>query len=60
MSGNGVDPDLSSDGFSLTDTYRAAVIRWGEQEHWRRACLPKVERLSARGGAARSAIAPER
>ena len=51
------DPYLSSDGFSLTDIYLAVVSRWAQQEQWRPACLPKVERLAA-AVAARPAIAP--
>ena len=51
------DPYLSHHGFSLTDIYLAVVSRWAQQEQWRPACLPKVERLSA-AVAARPAIAP--
>ena len=51
------DPYLSSDGFSLTDIYLAVVSRWAQQEHWRPAYVPKVERLAA-AVAARPAVAP--
>ena len=53
------DPYLSSDGCWLTDIYLAVVSRWAQQEHWRPASLPKVERLTA-AVAARPAIAPVR
>ena len=36
------DPYLSSDGLSLTDIYLAVVSRWGQEEHWRPASLPKA------------------
>ena len=51
------NPYLSRDGFSLTDIYVAVLSRWAQQEQWRPACLPKVERLTA-AVAARPAIAP--
>ena len=51
------DPYLSSDGCSLTDIYLAVVSRWAQQEYWRPASLPNVERLTA-AVAARPAIAP--
>ena len=51
------DPYLSSDGFSLTDIYLAVVSRRAQQEYWRPASLPNVERLTA-AVAARPAIAP--
>ena len=50
------DPYLSSEGFSLTDIYLAVVSRWAQQDEWRPASLPKVERLTA-AVAARPAIA---
>ena len=51
------DPFLATEGFSLTDLYLAVVSRWAQQEEWRPAHLPKVERLTA-AVAARPAIAP--
>ena len=51
------DPYFSSDGFSFTDIYLAVVSRWAQQEQWRPAHLPKIERLTA-AVAARPAIAP--
>ena len=51
------DPFLLPDGFSLTDVYLAVVSRWAQQDDWRPAHLPKVERLTA-AVAARPAIAP--
>ena len=51
------EPYLSSDGFSLTDIYLAVVSRWAQQDKWRPAHLPKIERLAA-AVAARPAIAP--
>ena len=51
------DPYLSTDGFSLTDIYLAIVSRWAQQDEWRPAYLPKVERLTA-AVAVRPAIAP--
>ena len=51
------DPYLSMDGFSISDIYLAVVSRWAQQEHWRPAYLPKVERLTA-AVASRRAIAP--
>ena len=51
------NPYLSRDGFSLTDIYVAVLSRWAQQEHWRPAYLPKVERLTA-AVAARPAITP--
>ena len=51
------NPYLSRDGFSLNDIYVAVLSRWAQQEQWRPACLPKVERLTA-AVAARPAIAP--
>ena len=51
------DPFLSPDGFSLVDVYLAVVSRWAQQDDWRPAHLPKVERLAA-AVAARPAIAP--
>ena len=49
------NPYLSRDWFSLTDIYVAVLSRWAQQEQWRPACLPKVERLTA-AVAARPAI----
>ena len=51
------DPYLSRNGFSISDIYLAVVSRWAQQEHWRPAHVPKVERLAS-GVAARPAIAP--
>ena len=51
------DPYLSRDGFSISDIYLAIVSRWAQQEHWRPAYVPKVERLAS-AVAARPAIAP--
>ena len=51
------DPYFASDGFSLTDIYLAVVSRWAQQNAWRPAHIPKVERLTA-AVAARPAIAP--
>ncbi len=51
------DPYFSRDGFSLTDIYLAVVSRWAQQDEWRPAHLPKIERLAA-AVAARPAIAP--
>ena len=51
------DPYLSIEGFSLTDIYLAVVSRWAQQDEWRPASLPKVERLTA-AVAARPAITP--
>ena len=51
------DPFLLRDGFCLTDVYAAVVSRWAQQEEWRPAHLPKIERLTA-AVAARPAIAP--
>ena len=33
--------------FCLTDIYIAVVSRWAQQEEWRPANLPKIERLTA-------------
>lgn len=51
------DPFLLGDGFCLTDLYAAVVSRWAQQDEWRPAHLPKIERLTA-AVAARPAIAP--
>ena len=51
------DPYFASDGFSLTDIYLAVVSRWAQQNAWRPAHVPKVERLTE-AVAARPAIAP--
>ena len=51
------DPYFASDGFSLTDIYLAVVSRWAQQNAWRPAHIPKVERLTE-AVAARPAIAP--
>ena len=51
------DPYFASDGFSLTDIYLAVVSRWAQQNAWRPAHIPKIERLTA-AVAARPAIAP--
>lgn len=51
------DPFLLRDGFCLTDVYAAVVSRWAQQDEWRPAHLPKIERLTA-AVAARPAIAP--
>ena len=51
------DPYLSTDEFSISDIYLAVVSRWAQQEHWRPAYLPKVERLTA-AIASRPAIVP--
>ena len=51
------DPYLSIDGFSLTDIYLAVVSRWAQQDEWRPASLPNVERLTA-AVSTRPAIAP--
>lgn len=51
------EPYLSGDGFSLTDIYLAVVSRWAQQNAWRPAHVPKVERLTE-AVAARPAIAP--
>lgn len=51
------DPFLLGDGFCLTDVYAAVVSRWAQQDEWRPAHLPKIERLAA-AVAARPAIAP--
>lgn len=51
------DPFLLRDGFCLTDVYAAVVSRWAQQDQWRPAHLPKIERLTA-AVAARPAIAP--
>jgi GST-like protein len=41
------DPWLLGSGFCLTDLYVAVVRRWAQQDEWRAAHLPKVERLAA-------------
>ena len=51
------DPYFASDGFSLADIYLAVVSRWAQQNAWRPAHIPKIERLTA-AVAARPAIAP--
>ena len=43
------DPYLSINGFSLTDIYLAVVSRWAQQEGWRPASLPNVERPDGSG-----------
>ncbi len=51
------NPYLLNDGFCLTDIYIAVVSRWEQQEEWRSANLPKIERLAA-AVAGRPACAP--
>lgn len=51
------DPFLLASGFCLSDIYIAVVSRWAQQDAWRPAHLPKVERLTA-AVAARPAAAP--
>lgn len=51
------DPYLLAAGFCLVDIYIAVVSRWAQQDQWRPAHLPKVERLST-AVAARPAAAP--
>lgn len=51
------DPFLLPTDFCLSDIYIAVVSRWAQQERWRSAHLPKVERLTA-AVAARPAAAP--
>ncbi|MBT5494758.1 MAG: glutathione S-transferase family protein [Alphaproteobacteria bacterium] len=51
------DPYVLRSGFCLTDIYIAVVSRWAQQDTWRPANLPKVEKLTA-AVAARSATAP--
>ena len=51
------DPFLLASGFCLSDIYIAVVSRWAQQDAWRPANVPKVERLTA-AVAARSAAAP--
>ena len=43
ISGN---PYLLSSGFCLTDIYISVVSRWAQQEGWRPAHIPKIERLT--------------
>ncbi len=51
------DPFLLESGFCLGDIYIAVVSRWAQQDAWRPAHIPKVERLTA-AVAARPATAP--
>ena len=51
------DPFLLASGFCLSDIYIAVVSRWAQQDAWRPAHVPKVERLTA-AVAARPAGAP--
>lgn len=51
------DPFLLGSGFCLSDIYIAVVSRWAQQDAWRPAHVPKVERLTA-AVAARSTAAP--
>lgn len=51
------DPFLLRRGFCLSDIYIAIVSRWAQQEDWRPAHVPKVERLTA-AVAERPACAP--
>jgi glutathione S-transferase len=41
------DPFLLPSGFCLSDIYIAVVSRWAQQDDWRPAHLPKVERIAA-------------
>jgi len=41
------DPFLLASGFCLSDIYIAVVSRWAQQDTWRPAHVPKVERLTA-------------
>lgn len=41
------DPFLLASGFCLSDIYIAVVSRWAQQDAWRPAHLPKVEKLTA-------------
>ncbi|MEM7407829.1 MAG: glutathione S-transferase family protein [Pseudomonadota bacterium] len=54
ISGN---PFLQPDGVTVVDFYIAVVSRWAQQDVWRKAYLPKVERLTA-AVAARPVAAP--
>lgn len=51
------DPFLLPSGFCLTDLYIAVVSRWAQQDDWRPAHVPKVERIAA-AVATRPAAAP--
>jgi len=51
------DPFVLASGFCLSDIYIAVVSRWAQQDAWRPAHVPKVERLTA-AVAARPAAAP--
>jgi glutathione S-transferase len=51
------DPFLLTSGFCLSDIYIAVVSRWAQQDTWRPAHVPKVEKLTA-AVAARPAAAP--
>lgn len=51
------DPWLLPTGFCLADIYIAVVSRWAQQDDWRPANLPRVERI-ARMLARRRASAP--
>ena len=51
------DPFLLPSGFCLSDIYIAVVSRWAQQDDWRPAHIPKVERIAA-AVAARPAAAP--
>lgn len=50
-------PYLLRSGFCLTDLYIAVVSRWAQQDAWRPANVPRVEKLMA-AVAARPATAP--
>jgi GST-like protein len=41
------EPYFLSTGFSLVDIYIAVVSRWADQDDWRPANIPRVERLTA-------------
>lgn len=51
------DPYLLNSGFCLSDLYIAIVSRWAQQDEWRPAHIPKVERLTS-AVAARPACSP--
>ena len=40
------DPYFLAQGFSLCDIYIAVVSRWAQQDEWRPAHVPKVERIT--------------
>ena len=41
------DPYLLASGFCMTDIYIAVVSRWAQQDAWRPANVPRIERLTA-------------